>query len=285
MTTASCLCGDVAWAVDGRFSRMSHCHCRRCRKTHGTPYATYVAAPEASFRWTRGEADVVRFPSSPGVVRPFCGRCGATAPWDPQDGLVFMPAGALDGDPGVRAAAHIFVASKAPWFELTDAIPRFDAYPPGTGAPVLPGGDPPAVSGAAPGAIAGSCLCGGVGWELEAPAFARFCHCGRCRKGRGAAFASNLGTAYDRLRFVRGEERIASFKVPEARFFRQVFCLACGSKLPNRDAERGIAIVPMGGLDGDPGIRPAEHIFVGSKAPWDEITDGLPQWEAQRPAP
>jgi hypothetical protein len=34
----------------------------------------------------------------------------------------------------------------------------------------------------------------------------------------------------------------------------------------------------MGTLVDDPGIRPTFHIFVGSKAPWHEITDALPQY-------
>ena len=37
--------------------------------------------------------------------------------------------------------------------------------------------------------------------------------------------------------------------------------------------------VAMGSLVDDPSIRPAEHIYVGSKAPWFEITDDLPQAE------
>jgi hypothetical protein len=41
-----------------------------------------------------------------------------------------------------------------------------------------------------------------------------------------------------------------------------------------------LAIVPMGALDDDPGVRPQAHIFVGSKAPWDVITDDLPQHAA-----
>jgi hypothetical protein len=48
------------------------------------------------------------------------------------------------------------------------------------------------------------------------------------------------------------------------------------------DRERGIALVPMGSLDDDPGMRPTRHIFVGSKLPWFEITDTLPQF-AERP--
>ena len=45
--------------------------------------------------------------------------------------------------------------------------------------------------------------------------------------------------------------------------------------------ERKIAVIPLGSLDDDPGRGAQEHIYTGSKAPWYEITDGLPRFEAQ----
>jgi hypothetical protein len=53
--------------------------------------------------------------------------------------------------------------------------------------------------------------------------------------------------------------------------------------LPRVSAERGIVNVPAGSLDTDPGIEPAAHIFVGSKASWDRITDSIPQFDAMPP--
>jgi len=103
------------------------------------------------------------------------------------------------------------------------------------------------------------------------------CHCGRCRRARSAAHASNLFTASDGLRFTRGEELLASYKVPEAQRFTQVFCRVCGSPMPRIDRDRGFGVVPMGGLDDHPGLTPQAHIFTASKAPWYPITDDLPQ--------
>jgi hypothetical protein len=80
-----------------------------------------------------------------------------------------------------------------------------------------------------------------------------------------------------RARFERGEDLLTSYKMPDARYFTQTFCRACGSPMPRADRERGFAVVPMGSLDDDPGIRPSRHIFVGSMAPWYAITDDLPQ--------
>jgi hypothetical protein len=255
---------------------MSHCHCSRCRKTHGTAFASFVSAPAKGFRLLRGEAAIVRFESHAGGFRTFCRRCGSVVPIAPQGNeLVFMPAGGLEGDPGVRPVAHIFMGSKAPWYEIRDQVARFDAYPPGVDAPVLP--DLP-LPPAEPGTLRGSCLCGGVAYAIRGE-IQRIhnCHCQRCRRARGAAHATNLFVAADALRFTRGEELLESYKIPEAQRFTQVFCRVCGSKLPRVDRERGYAVVPMGSLDDDPGRGPERHIFVGSKAPWFEIADDLPQ--------
>ncbi|HZJ68263.1 MAG TPA: GFA family protein [Kofleriaceae bacterium] len=111
------------------------------------------------------------------------------------------------------------------------------------------------------------------------------CHCSRCRKVRGTANATNLLVALPGIRFVRGEELLSSYKPPDARTFTHVFCRMCGSSMPRLDENRGIAIVPMGAFDDDPGARPERHIFVDSRASWDEISDDeLPRFPGPPPA-
>lgn len=106
------------------------------------------------------------------------------------------------------------------------------------------------------------------------------CHCSRCRKARGTAHATNLVVPIDGIRFLRGEEQLTRYKVPEAKHFAHVFCRACGASMPNLDPSRGFAVVPMGAFDDDPGARPERHIHVASKADWETITDDLPQFPA-----
>jgi hypothetical protein len=276
----SCLCGEVAYEIHGPFDHASHCHCSYCRKFHGTPYATYAMAPFAGRRWLRGERGIARYESSPGFHRCFCARCGSPVPGDPFESWTFIPLGNLDGDPGVRPSFHMFAAAKAPWWEIRDGLPAFDAFPPGIDAPIaadLAPRDPP-------GTPRGSCLCGAVAFRIEgASIVARSCHCGRCRKGRGAAHATNMLVPIDALRFTRGEGDLAEYKIPEAKFFTQTFCRICGSKAPRIARDRGFAIVPLGSLDDDPGIRLREHIWVGSKAPWHEIHDDLPRYDEGPP--
>ena len=278
----SCLCGDVAWQTDAPLQFMHHCHCGRCRKAHGAAYATGAMCDAGGFRFTGGRERIARWESSPGSSRAFCDRCGSVVPDDEQwQGHVFVHAGTLDDDPGERPAFHIFTGSKAPWVEIRDRLQAFDTFPPGIDTPVLPDLSPRTEDAGAP---RGSCLCGGVTFAVSGqPLWCLHCHCTRCRKARGAAFASNLVTRADGVSVLSGDDLLASYKVPEARWFTTVFCRRCGAKVPRFDRERDLAIVPMGALDDSPGVRPQRHIFVGSKAPWDVITDDLPQHDAGLP--
>lgn len=273
MVRGSCLCGDVAWAAAGEGELMSHCHCSMCRKSHGSAFSTYVGFAEKGFRWIRDTGRSVRYVSSPGFERPFCGRCGSVVPGEPHDGRVFLPAGCLDDDPGARPMAHIFVASKAPWWSITDDLPRFDAYPAQWGAAEI---DRPASGDAPDGTARGSCLCGDVRFEVLGAYETIFCcHCSRCRKARSAAHATNLFVRPDDFRWLGGAPGVASFELPGAARFAQCFCSRCGSPMP-RVREDTVA-VPVGAFDDDPHARPALHIHVGSMAPWHAISDALPR--------
>jgi hypothetical protein len=291
--SATCLCGDVRWEVDAPVRApsegplaalaLSHCHCSRCRKAHGSSFATYLVVDESRFRLTHGHAQIERYKPEGAGSRPFCRRCGSVVPDGvAAGGVVAMPAGPFDDDFGLRPMAHIFVGSKAPWVTITDGLPQFDEYPPELGAPGMATRAP---SDPYEGHPRGSCLCGEVAYVVESPALrARYCHCSRCRKAYSSAYASGFVTSLDGVRFTRGEERLVTYKVPEAESFEHRFCATCGSSMPRRVPARGVTVVPMGSFDDDPGVRPSCHIFVASRAPWVTITDGLPQYDAYPPA-
>lgn len=131
--------------------------------------------------------------------------------------------------------------------------------------------------------IRGTCLCGAVSFEVKDAVEFRFCHCSRCRKARGTAFASNIFARPDGFKWLSGETNLATYRVPTAQRFRNTFCKTCGSPMPQNIESLGMMLIPAGTLDGDPGIRPAYHIFAESKAPWDEITDQLPQHKQYPP--
>ncbi len=129
--------------------------------------------------------------------------------------------------------------------------------------------------------IRGGCLCGGIRFEVE-----RFvgpfelCHCNRCRKRCGAAFAPMVGVRADDFRWLQGRELVRSYdaeivEMPPA--YRSSFCRRCGSPVPDPEERADWFEVPAGLLDDDPGLCPDKHIFVELKAPWFEIHDALPQ--------
>jgi hypothetical protein len=129
--TGSCLCGAVRYAIREPLQDLHHCHCSRCRKAHGAAFATYAGAPAAAFEFTAGAGAVRRFRSSPEVERSFCATCGSNLTFrsDLAKDRVWVAAGTIDGDPGLRPQLHIFAASKAPWHEILDGLPQHAEYP------------------------------------------------------------------------------------------------------------------------------------------------------------
>lgn len=279
--TGQCLCGSVGYAVSGPLASMTHCHCTRCRKAHGANYATYAMCATNDFRLTRGQEHIAHYASSPLGQRPFCKLCGSVVPDGAEMfGMVGIPSGTLDGDPGITTLAHIFVGSKAPWHDISDTLPQFETLPPGFDTPVLASPERAAHDGGP----RSSCLCGEVVWEMTGtPLWSRHCHCGRCRRQRSAAHATNVVVRDDGVRFLSGAALVTAYKLPGAQFFTHAFCRTCGSSVARIDPARQLGILPMGAFDDDPGVRPQEHIFTGSKAPWHTITDSLPQYEAFPP--
>jgi hypothetical protein len=277
MNRGACLCGAVQFEA-GPLDSMVHCHCSMCRKHHGAMFATFLAGAADGFRWIAGEDRIDVYRSSRRGLRPFCRICGATVPAVlPHMGVAFVPAGSLEGDPGKRPMLHMFAASRASWYPITDALPQHAEYPPEFGGEAV---ERPAPA-PKPGVVQGSCLCGDVAWEFAgAPERVQNCHCSRCRRARSAAHATNAFFRGEQLAWTRGEDNVASFALPGAKRFGQAFCRRCGGAVPRVVPSTGYVVAPCGSLDDPPGRMPAGHIFVANKAPWFEITDALPQWEA-----
>mgnify|MGYP001161870538 FL=1 len=140
---ASCLCQGVALEIDGSVRDMLFCHCSMCRKAHGTAFRARGRVRTADLRWVRGEELVSFYESSPGEFRGFCSVCGSNIftkfAARPQE--LGLALGILDDDPGNRPICHVFVGSKAPWYEITDSLPQYEAFPPGYAPPRSPAGD------------------------------------------------------------------------------------------------------------------------------------------------
>lgn len=66
------------------------------------------------------------YESSPGEHKSFCSECGSSlfTKFDSAPEILGFPLGTLDDDPKIKAARHVFVGSKAPWFDITDDLPQ-----------------------------------------------------------------------------------------------------------------------------------------------------------------
>jgi hypothetical protein len=137
--------------------------------------------------------------------------------------------------------------------------------------------------------IAGSCLCGGVVFEIDGELTPiQLCHARRCRKATGAAAAPEMLASTDSLRWIRGEPLVKHYEAPlldEPPAYCRAFCSECGSPLPAEIPGSGFTLINPGILDDDPGTRPFRHAFVAQKAAWHNITDGLPTFDHRPPRP
>jgi hypothetical protein len=129
--------------------------------------------------------------------------------------------------------------------------------------------------------IRGSCLCGGIRFEIDEVLSLTHCHCTICRKISGAAFASYAHVARDKFRLLSGEDLMTFFESTPGG--HRTFCRKCGSIAPSAASYLETISVPAGLLDDDPSVRPKLHTFVRSKAPWWEIVDNLRQFETWVP--
>ena len=132
MIMGSCLCGAVAFEIDGRLTPIQYCHATRCRKATGAAFAAEVAAKASQLRWLRGrdlvtvyEAPLLREP--PPYRTAFCRVCGSPVPVALEGtDLVVLHAGVLDGDVTTRPFRHAYVGQGASWHTITDDLPRFE---------------------------------------------------------------------------------------------------------------------------------------------------------------
>jgi hypothetical protein len=127
----------------------------------------------------------------------------------------------------------------------------------------------------------GRCLCGAVQYTVADDfKYAGYCHCSDCRRFSGSAFSAMGGVDSDAFHVMQGQDRIGHYRKSENTVLG--FCRDCGSSLYALKPNKGMVHLRLGTLDQAPSLRPQFHSYVGSKAPWHRIGDGLPQFQAGR---
>lgn len=129
--------------------------------------------------------------------------------------------------------------------------------------------------------VKGSCLCGAVEYQVKGEAVRFYhCHCQRCRKATGTGHASNLFMQPESgLTWLKGEDMLQHYKVPEAERFYNLFCKQCGSPMPRAVPELDGVLVGAGSMDCESPIPPGARIFWASRADWSCSAGGLPVFD------
>ncbi|MGI9261204.1 MAG: GFA family protein [Woeseiaceae bacterium] len=118
----------MTFEVDGEVEDFSHCHCSQCRRLHGAAYGSFAGVFRSAFRYSSGDDKIKSYWSSEKNERIFCGNCGSNimviSNTDPD--YYYLSMSAIDGDPAIPTAYHIWVASKAPWHDIVDDLKKYD---------------------------------------------------------------------------------------------------------------------------------------------------------------
>lgn len=132
MIDGRCLCGTVELTVTAEFEYSGYCHCSGCQAASGSAFTAFAAVGREHVAFQAGRDAVRIFKRTEDNLSHFCAHCGSVLYAIVRDGkYAHVQLGVLAGDPGIRPQFHVFVASKAPWYEITDALPQFRTVPEG----------------------------------------------------------------------------------------------------------------------------------------------------------
>lgn len=130
MHKGSCSCGKIQYQYSGSLQEISMCHCRDCRKAQGTAFAAVSAIESSQFEITEGHKLLKSYQSSPNKIRVFCSECGSPiySERDDKPGIKRLRLGTLDTPMQVKNKYHVFVSSKAEWYEINDGLKQYDKF-------------------------------------------------------------------------------------------------------------------------------------------------------------
>lgn len=126
-------------------------------------------------------------------------------------------------------------------------------------------------------AVTGECFCGKVNYQINGILRnAISCHCSRCRKAFSSQASAYALVEPKEFEWLSGENLLTSYVNKQG--FGIQFCSKCGSTICG--VLNGVVHgVTLGCVNGDPNIELGKHIYVGSKASWEVIPEGVLQYQ------
>ena len=126
-----CECKKVSFEINQKIKYFSHCHCSQCRRSHGAAFGSFVEVDKSNFEYNSGEENIKFYSSSKLCKRLFCEYCGSSIMFfdGSKPDKYYVSAGALSGSPKLPKAHHVFVRSKASWFEINDSLKQHVTLP------------------------------------------------------------------------------------------------------------------------------------------------------------
>ena len=124
-----CGCRAVAYEVSDEFVEAYNCHCSNCRANTGSVFRPWGEIEPEKMRLTKGADSLVVQGDPDGRHAMRCSSCFSLLHWTGYDGKIRIPYGTLTDEPTLKPMAHIFVGSKASWYEILDDLPQYDESP------------------------------------------------------------------------------------------------------------------------------------------------------------
>jgi hypothetical protein len=125
-----CGCNAVGFEVSDEFIVAFNCHCSNCRATTGSAFLPWGEIERQKLRVTKGAGSLLVIGDADADHEMRCVECGSLLYWTAREGIyVRVPYGSLVDEPALKPTAHMFVGSKAPWYEILDDLPQHDEYP------------------------------------------------------------------------------------------------------------------------------------------------------------
>lgn len=129
----SCACGTVRYRMHDLPMFVHCCHCTRCQRETGGPFAHHAMIEFCKFSVLQGEPQFVLVPTDSGG-KHWVARCPScqTALWNEHGTRKavtrYVRVGTMDAPAALPPRAHIFTRSKQPWLVSPGDAPSYRAY-------------------------------------------------------------------------------------------------------------------------------------------------------------